>query len=369
GFGMIGTIVVEGEVGGSDEPGQLRLTQGSYSVSEGNPVTIGVERFGGDDGAVSVSYATSDGSAQAGLDYQQTQGTIDFADGEDGIKTFVVATIEDTIPEPNETFTVSLSNPSGGASLGTPSVATVTIQDDDAGGSPGTLQLADDPSPFAESAGAASVDVERVGGSTGAVSVEYTTSDGSAVAGLDYIEVQGTLHWPGGDANPRSIEIPLIDDDEPEGPETFRVMLSNPGGGAALGRSSATVTIAASDTDFPPCVAGDSTLCLGEDGRFQVEVVWRTASGEQGSGTAEGIGKRDSGLFYFFDSENIEMLVKVLPACPINQHFWVFFAATTDVELVLTVTDTEANVQQQYTNTLGQPANAVTDITAFPTCP
>ncbi|HUP21983.1 MAG TPA: plastocyanin/azurin family copper-binding protein, partial [Thermoanaerobaculia bacterium] len=46
GFGMIGTIVVEGEVGGSDEPGQLRLTQGSYSVSEGNPVTIGVERFG-----------------------------------------------------------------------------------------------------------------------------------------------------------------------------------------------------------------------------------------------------------------------------------------------------------------------------------
>jgi hypothetical protein len=213
------------------------------------------------------------------------------------------------------------------------------------------------------------VGVERVGGSTGAVSVDYTTSDGSAVAGLDYTEVQGTLSWPGGDANPRSIEVPLVDDDESEAPETFHVMLSDPGGGAALGRSSATVTIAANDSDFPPCVAADGTLCLGEDGRFQAEVVWRTASGEQGSGTAEAIGKRDSGLFYFFDSENIEMLVKVLPACPINQHFWVFFAATTDVEFTLTVTDTEADVQQQYTNTLGQPANAVTDITAFPTCP
>ena len=180
---------------------------------------------------------------------------------------------------------------------------------------------------------------------------------------------QGTLSWPGGDSSSRSIQVPILDDSEPEGAETVHVMLGDPGGGAALGRSAATVTIAANDTDFPPCVAGESTLCLGADGRFQVEATWRTAQGEEGAGVAETIGKRDSGLFYFFDPENIEMLVKVLPACPINQHYWVFFAATTDVEFVLTVTDTESDVQRQYTNPLGQPANAVTDITAFPTCP
>jgi plastocyanin len=371
GFGMIGSVTVQsGGGGGSDDAGQVRLTQGNYSVAEGNAATIGVERVGGDDGAVSVTLSTANGSALAGSDYQHAAHQLDFADNEDGVKTVAVSTIEDIDDEPNETFTVSLTAPTGGASLGTPAAATVTIQDDDAtGGSAGTLRLADDPPAVAEAAGLASVAVQRVGGSTGAVSVGFSTADGSAIDGLDYTAVQGTLSWPGGDAAPRSIQIPILDDDESEGVETLQVMLSDPGGGAALGRSTATISIAASDSDFPPCVPGEQTLCLGDGGRFQVEVAWRTPVGEEGAGVAESIGKRDSGLFYFFDAENIEMLVKVLPACPLNEHYWVFFAATTDVEFVLTVTDTESDVQKQYTNPLGQPANAVTDTAAFATCP
>ena len=369
-FGMIGSITVQGGGGGGgDDAGQLRLTQANSSVAEGNQATIGVERLNGDDGAVSVTFATANGSAEAGADYQTASGELDFADNEDGVKTFTVATIEDTADESNETVTISLSGPTGGATLGTPSTATLTINDDDTSGSAGQLRLADDPSPFAEGAGTANVAVERVGGSTGAVSVDFSTSDGSATAGADYTTATGTLQWPSGNTDSRPIQIPLVDDAEQEGAETIQVALSDPGGGATLGRSAGTVTIAANDTDFPPCVPDDTTLCLGEGGRFQAEVTFRTSTGQEGVGTVESIGKRDSGLFYFFDPENIEMLVKVLPACPINQRYWVFFAATTDVEFVLTVTDTEADVQQQYTNPLGQPANAVTDTNAFPTCP
>jgi plastocyanin len=371
-FGMRGSIVVESSGGGgSDEAGQVRLTQSNFAVAEGNNVTIGVERLGGDDGAVSVDFATANGSAQSGSDYQAIDGTISFADNEDGIKTFAVTTLEDTADEPNETFTVSLSAPTGGATLGAPANATVTIQDDDdpGGGGAGTLRLADDPSPFAESAGNAGIQVQRVNGSTGPVSVSFATGDGSAVAGLDYTTAEGTLSWPGGDTEPRSIQVPILDDGEPEGAETLHVMLSDPTGGATLGRSAATLTIASNDQDFPPCEPDAQTLCLGEGGRFQVKVSFRTPQGDEGEGVAETIGKRDSGLFYFFEPDNIEMLVKVLPACSVNQFYWVYFAATTDVEFVLTVTDTDADVQKQYTNQQGNPANAVTDSSAFQTCP
>ncbi len=77
----------------------------------------------------------------------------------------------------------------------------------------------------------------------------------------------------------------------------------------------------------------------------------------------------DSAVLYFFSQNNWEMLVKVLDGCGINGRYWVFFAATTDVELTVTVTDTEADVVKQYTNELGHPADAITDTDAFATCP
>ncbi len=77
----------------------------------------------------------------------------------------------------------------------------------------------------------------------------------------------------------------------------------------------------------------------------------------------------DSAILYFFSQNNWEMLIKVLDGCDINNRFWVFFAATTDVEFTLTVTDTETSQVKVYTNDLGQPADAITDTDAFATCP
>ena len=77
----------------------------------------------------------------------------------------------------------------------------------------------------------------------------------------------------------------------------------------------------------------------------------------------------DSGIFWFFSPNNWEILVKVLDGCDFNGHYWVFAAATTNVEYTLRVTDTLAGEVATYSNPLGSSAAAVTDTGALATCP
>ncbi len=114
-----------------------------------------------------------------------------------------------------------------------------------------------------------------------------------------------------------------------------------------------------------PCVATDTTLCLA-GGRFRVRVAWRSFDGSTGVGSDVGFGSNDSGLLWFFQPSNWEMLVKVLDSCSFSGHFWVFSAATTDVEYTLTVTDTQTGAVRVYSNPLGVSAPATTDTSAFP---
>ena len=116
------------------------------------------------------------------------------------------------------------------------------------------------------------------------------------------------------------------------------------------------------------CAPGPGVLCLGAGGRFRVTVHFETATGQEGDGRTVDIGRRDSGLFYFFDPDNMEMLVKVLDGCSINQRRWVFYAATTDVGFVLTVEDLVAGVARVYQNSIGVAAPPVLDTDAFATC-
>lgn len=82
------------------------------------------------------------------------------------------------------------------------------------------------------------ISVTRSGGSDGAVSVSYATADETAFAGEDYVAASGTLNWAGGDSTARSITLTVIDDNQNEGNESFRIALSNPTGGATLGGNS-----------------------------------------------------------------------------------------------------------------------------------
>jgi len=110
----------------------------------------------------------------------------------------------------------------------------------------------------------------------------------------------------------------------------------------------------------------DSALAfLG--GRFRATVEWRTQRGGSGRGHAVPFTDR-AGLFWFFNEENLEMLIKMLDGCDVNGHFWVFFAATTNVELTVTVVDTETGKRHEYHNDLGHAADPVLDTAAFATC-
>jgi hypothetical protein len=110
----------------------LQFKKAKYSVDEdGVSVEITVERVYASDGAISVECVSSDGSATAGNDYSAVFETLNWGDGDASDKTFTVDIINDDEPENNETFIVSLANPIGGAQIGSPDTATVTIKDDD----------------------------------------------------------------------------------------------------------------------------------------------------------------------------------------------------------------------------------------------
>ena len=115
------------------------------------------------------------------------------------------------------------------------------------------------------------------------------------------------------------------------------------------------------------CTATDTRMCL-QNSRFSVRVFWEDEYGNTGDGHAIPA-TDDSGLFWFFSPNNMELLIKVLNGCSINNHFWVFFAATTDQKFTVRVTDLETEEQMEYTNPLKNPADAVTDTSAFATCP
>ncbi len=73
-------------------------------------------------------------------------------------------------------------------------------------------------------------------------------------------------------------------------------------------------------------------------------------------------------MFWFFSPDNWELQVKVLDRCDGNGHFWVLAAASTNVEYLLRITDTETGEIREYANPLGQPAETILDTRAFATC-
>ncbi|HEX2253370.1 MAG TPA: hypothetical protein VHQ65_08890 [Thermoanaerobaculia bacterium] len=114
-----------------------------------------------------------------------------------------------------------------------------------------------------------------------------------------------------------------------------------------------------------PCVAGSQTLCLGPGDRFRVTATWRTAQSTSGSGQVERL-TTDTGYLWFFRETNIEVVVKALDGCGVNQHFWVFAAGLTNVGVTITVEDTVAGGTRVYENPLGRPFQPVQDTGAFP---
>lgn len=116
------------------------------------------------------------------------------------------------------------------------------------------------------------------------------------------------------------------------------------------------------------CSPDDTVLCL-HGGRFQVQVDWTDYEGLSGLGRVVPFQSTDSGLFWFFEARNWELMVKVIDGCSFNGFYWVYAAATTDVAYRMVVTDTTTGLQQVYENRLGEAAPATTDSVALMSCP
>jgi hypothetical protein len=122
-----------------------------------------------------------------------------------------------------------------------------------------------------------------------------------------------------------------------------------------------------------PCVADDATLCFDElpgDRRYQARITYHTAQGGGLAGSGHAVSLAPSGLtrggaFWFFSSDNPEVLLKLLDGCTLDEHHWVLAAATTNVGYSLVVTDTFTGAERTYTNPDQTSALPVQDTAAF----
>ncbi len=227
----------------------IGFSQDSYDVDEGAGfANLTVTRSGGLGVQTTVNYSTSDGTALAGVNYVSSTGSITFNAGE-VMKIITVPIIDDTAANTTLNFTVTLTAPNGGF-VGGRSVATVNIIDNDAT----TFRF--NPSAYAIDEGSSNVTLTvealRVGNPNETVTVDYSTSDGTAIDGSNYTRTAGRLTF-GPNIFSQTITVPIIDNGSTDGTTTFIVTLSNPLGDGTnapprLGTPS-TATISIIDND------------------------------------------------------------------------------------------------------------------------
>src|SRR6202035_882742 len=142
------------------------------------------------------------------------------------------------------------------------------------------------------------------------------------------------------------------------------VTLKEDGAGTATAQAMSNATVGPA----PGARAAAATsLCLNHS-RFAVSAVWRTQDGRTGPGMAVPM-TSDTGYFWFFNSANVEEVVKVLNACTLNSHYWVFAGGLTNVRVTTTVFDTVTRTSRVYGNAQNTPFQPLQDTSAFPDCP
>jgi len=347
GVGMFGTITVQAAPP-PPTPGVLRFSQSAYSVSEGTAnATITVSRVSGDDGAASVAWQAAAGTATAGSDFTAASGVLNWGDKDDGDKTFQVHIINDTLPEPTETVLLTLSGATGAALDDARKSAVLSILDNDSGGTA-------PPAPTGLTATAVS---------TSEIDLSWHDVTGETAYHVEKKQLGGSYQEIGTvGANVTTFAATGLDEATFS---SFRVRAENGAGFSPYSNEAG----AATDATVVPCVPSATVLCLN-NGRFAAHVHWRTSNSSGEGSTVPLASAPDSGLFYFFSPTNIEMLIKVLNACTFKPpNYWVFFAATTNVELTLTVTDSQTGKVKVYFNPLNTAAPPVQDVSAFATCP
>jgi sugar lactone lactonase YvrE len=252
-------------------PTGIQFETDRFFVREDSPtISVKVARTGDVSGTTSIDFVTSDGTATAGSDYTAVSGTLTFGPGELS-KNITIPIINDNLFETgDETFTLTLSNPTGGAFLTAPNVGTINLSDNDlrpfvsmsptisiTEGDSGTKNLA--------------LNVTLSTPSIQVVTVNYATSNGTAAAGTDYVAASGTVTIPAGSTS-ATVNIPINGDTTVEPNETFTFGLSNQTNAAFISNAVATVTIVNDDATVE---FNNAALSVNESAGFATVTVTR----------------------------------------------------------------------------------------------
>lgn len=251
--------------------GSIRFASAAYSVSEvEGSVKISIVRIGGSQGSVTVNYTLTGGTAVAKKDYTPSSGSLTFA-GKETSKSISIPIIDNTDKGPDKTLNIVLSGIAGGATLGNPSTAVMTIIDNETnptGASssaaavfptPTTAVLSLSASVYSAVEGSTqTVTVVRTGVTTTAVSVAYATADQSAKSGVDYSGVSGVLNFAANETS-KAFTIAVNNDTTIQGNRAAKITLSTPSAGASLGNPT-TATLTVVDDDASSYETGTGTV-------------------------------------------------------------------------------------------------------------
>jgi len=213
----------------------------SSGAESATSAALQVDLSGASASAVTVAYAVTGTATGGGTDYTLADGTLTFNALSTSETITIASIIDDAIVEGSETVIVTLSSPSG-ASLGSNTAHTYTITDNDVLATTVSVSSA---ASVSEGAGTHSFTVSLSSVAASSLSVDYTTSNGTALAGSDYTSVSSTLNFATGEQT-KTVSVTIIDDSDTEASESFSLTLSNPVN-VTLGTSSASVSITDND--------------------------------------------------------------------------------------------------------------------------
>jgi hypothetical protein len=249
-LGSPATAVVNISGTAMNAAGTLQYSASTYSTAYNvAAVVVTLDRVGGTTGAVRVGLNTHPGTALSGLDFVGVNQWVNWAAGDGAAKTVSIKLINRGAYKGSRSFSLGLSGESG-ASLGSPATATVNISGTAMNGNPsaGTLELSATSYTALQSAKSISIGIGRTAGSTGAVTVKYNTTNGTALAGTSYTSTSGTLSWASGDTSARTVVVPLLATTGYSGTKSLTFALSSPSVATLGNPGSAAVNITGTGT-------------------------------------------------------------------------------------------------------------------------
>lgn len=252
--GPLGAPISHSFVVTADEP--LALFENlPATIDEGEQLTVQVRLHGAPDSSISISYQTTAGTATVDEDYLETNGTLTWAAGETGIRSFTIEGISDDLDEALETLTVTLSTTDDVTIVN--ATRTVFLVDDD-----------DPPIAFAENITVledgvnAAIELSLLSPSGKTVTVDYATASSAALSTQDFNAVVGSLTWPPGSTITKTVIVGLINDGLGEPPEAFFLDLFNVVNATFPDK----ITVTILDDDAPSLAV--SIADTSEDGNF-----------------------------------------------------------------------------------------------------